>query len=132
MVKWLIILFLGSVLLQSNAQTSENTLSQPSFNQPFLLDIGRTAVLSETVSLYFGNVYEDSRCPRGTVCFWPGEATLNMSLKIREGEQGFDLKIGGFDDLLESSKQVVNGTDIRVLWLSQEGNYRALFLVSSF
>ncbi len=132
MIKWLIILFLGSVFLQSNVQASENTLSEPSFNKPFLLDVGKTAVLSETVSLHFDSVSNDSRCPRDVQCFWPGEATLNMSLKIKEEEQSFELKVGGFDQLLESSQKVVEDIDIRVLWLSQEGNYYALFLVNSY
>jgi hypothetical protein len=46
-----------------------------SLGKEFTLPIGKTAAIgSENISLKFDKVTTDSRCPKGVVCVWAGEA----------------------------------------------------------
>jgi hypothetical protein len=38
--------------------------------------LGETAVTSEGVQIQFEKIVDDSRCPNGVNCFWPGEAKI--------------------------------------------------------
>jgi len=55
-------------------------------NLPFKLALGKTATISSTdLQLQFSDVTEDSRCPTGLACIWPGQAGVVIDV-IRAGK----------------------------------------------
>lgn len=115
-----ILIFLGSIAV--HAQTPE-----PQWQQAFMLPLGESIVLEENARLLFEAVTDDSRCPPDMECYWPGEATLVLRLN----NEVFQLKIGGFDILQEASQILIADYYLKILWLSQDGNYRAVLMVTS-
>jgi hypothetical protein len=70
-----------SILLIGNAGCSGE--QKASLGQQFTLPINRTAVIdSENLSIKFDKVTTDSRCPKGVVCIWAGEARCQTYIKI--------------------------------------------------
>ena len=102
---------------------------EPDWQQAFMLRVGENQA-SGGATLLFDAVAEDSRCPPDMLCYWPGEATLNLTLRS-DDETEFSLRIGGFDNILETSSTLKGGYRVKLLWLSQQGEYRAVFMVAN-
>ncbi|MEX2055137.1 MAG: hypothetical protein WD972_03050 [Candidatus Andersenbacteria bacterium] len=41
-----------------------------------IVQLGETVITPEGVHIQFDKIVDDSRCPNGVNCFWPGEATI--------------------------------------------------------
>lgn len=55
----------------------------------FTLRVGQTArVSSEDIEITFLSVASDSRCPKGEMCVWAGDAVLQISVRFRGQEFG--------------------------------------------
>jgi hypothetical protein len=52
-----------------------------SLGQKFSLSIGQSAeIMGENLNIKFGEVIEDSRCPRGVTCIWAGKVTSVLDI----------------------------------------------------
>jgi hypothetical protein len=126
-------IFMALGLSHGIAQTtpysnSETYPPEPNQQQAFMLRVGEQQDLG-TVTLLFNKVIDDSRCSPYMQCYWPGEATLILTLLNNQSAE-FSLKMGGLGEVLESSETVLKNYQIKLLWLSQEGEYRAVFMVA--
>jgi hypothetical protein len=58
-----------------------------SLDSSFQLSHNQTAVVeSESLSVKFLNVTEDSRCPVGVKCIWAGQAVVELEIKSHDNE----------------------------------------------
>lgn len=65
-------------------------------DQEFQLSVRQVALIeSESLSITFLDVLEDSRCPSDVVCIWAGNAEVELEVSFRE-EERFDLKPTSF------------------------------------
>lgn len=56
---------------------------QASLDQEFTIPIDHTAIINqENLSIKFDKVTADSRCPKGAVCIWAGEARCQTYFSI--------------------------------------------------
>jgi len=56
-----------------------------SLDSSFQLTHNQTAIIeSENLSIKFVNVAEDSRCPVGVQCVWPGQAKIELEIKRKD------------------------------------------------
>ena len=102
-------LIIFSTLVLLIAFTScDKTLEQKEYKFPFieLNQCADTTIEGQTIQFCFDSVY-DSRCPLNMECFWAGEATVKLSLRIGTSQkQSFKLST------LNSSPAFKNDTTI--------------------
>ena len=75
--------WLLSVVLFSLSACADSYLGPEgaSLNREFSLRVGTKVVIaSEDLTISFGTVLQDSRCPLGVVCVWPGNGTVLLQL----------------------------------------------------
>ena len=101
-----------------------------SLNESFQLKINQTAIVEPgNINITFLNVTEDSRCPEGVACIWPGQVKaqfcldtmqshgnlFNLTLNSNETHNeknicGYSVKMFSIDPYPESGKPVsING-----------------------
>ncbi|OGO19633.1 MAG: hypothetical protein A2Z15_06445 [Chloroflexi bacterium RBG_16_50_11] len=69
-----------------------------SLGQEFTLPVGQTAVIdSEDLTLKFVEVTADSRCAKGVVCVWAGEAKCRVQINYKGALADMDLTQPGGD-----------------------------------
>jgi len=75
------LLMVGIMLLAGCSPKNGNSVVEASLGQEFVLSMGQTATINgEGLSIKFDAVNSDSRCPRGAVCVWAGEAECQLSI----------------------------------------------------
>jgi hypothetical protein len=68
----------------SSADTSTTHPKAITVGSRFSLELGESAIVKgRGVKVTFEAVTDDSRCRRGQVCFWEGDATVHLSLTRR-------------------------------------------------
>ena len=68
-----VLILLGCNLVSAPAAEQKN----PSIGESFEMKIGESVTIrDEHLSFIFDSVPEDSRCPRGRVCIWAGNAVV--------------------------------------------------------
>ena len=103
---WLVLLFIITVSCEkaplATSDTGDN--SDIHLNQPFQLKVGESIkLISDNLKVGFDNVQSDSRCLIGVVCFWEGEADINIwLLKNRIDTIHSILKIRGYIGIQDS------------------------------
>lgn len=67
---------------------------------PFQIEIGQTVeIASEELAITFRQVTEDSRCPVDVVCFWAGQAVIDVEVAQQGVSLGsFSLTLGQDDE----------------------------------
>jgi hypothetical protein len=101
-----------------------------SLNTSFQVKINQTAIIEPSnINITFLNITEDSRCPEGAVCVWPGQVKalfrldtpqtrgnlFNLTLNSNETQSeknitGYSVKLFSIDPYPESSKSTsING-----------------------
>lgn len=69
-------------------------------DNPFQLQPGQTASLeAQKLSVEFVEVVEDSRCPRGVLCTWAGQALILVRVSGSSGDQELTLQLGPRDSV---------------------------------
>jgi len=63
----------------------------PPFEGDISLNIYEIKYFSEEVEIGFLDVNEDSRCPKGVVCKWPGNGKISLRLSINSSINYFTL-----------------------------------------
>ncbi len=59
-----------------------------SLNQSFQLNINQTAIVKpDNIKITFLNVTEDSRCPEGMFCVWPGQVKALLRLETDQNHE---------------------------------------------
>lgn len=63
----------------------ENSSASVSLDSDFVLAFNQAAELeSENLTVKFIKVAEDSRCPVGVECIWPGQAKIDLQIKRQD------------------------------------------------
>ena len=98
-----ILIYLLCVLAISCSEAPTD-LSNQHTDQPFLLRLGETVNIKPyNLQLCFDSVLTDSRCPTGVVCFWEGEAKIQLWLTDRGSQKIFtNLTIRGYVGINDS------------------------------
>lgn len=72
--------------------SGENAI-ETSLEKDFQLRVGQSAFISpENIEIAFVTVTSDSRCGKGEVCIWEGDAIVRIQLQ-REGEETVELDL---------------------------------------
>ncbi len=111
----IIIIVLGVLYypLPSEANKTQNTPVDASFNKNFQIKINQTAVFnSDNISITFLNVTEDSRCPEGAVCVWPGQVKAVFSFQNNQTNETFNLTLNSNQT---QSQTNVNGYNVKLV-----------------
>jgi hypothetical protein len=121
-----LVVFVG--VFYSSPLNVNNTNTNPvhvSLNTSFQLRINQTGIVEPAnINITFLNITEDSRCPEGTVCVWPGQVKalfrldtqqsqgnlFNLTLNSNETQSeknitGYSVKLFSIDPYPESSKR---------------------------
>ena len=61
------------------------TSPDAAIGRPFELRAGATVAVSGGLTIKFGAVRSDSRCPMDAICVWAGEATVALSVMASSG-----------------------------------------------
>ncbi len=103
-------------------------------NKEFTVGIGQQVTFKgEAVAVKFLDVKEDSRCPEGAVCAWPGNARIAVTLNKSGKEVGYELNTN-----FNPKKVVGEGLEIELIRLNpypklnttrDKKAYKAVFLV---
>jgi hypothetical protein len=103
---WLILVFFVAASCEKSLFETSDTYNNPdtNLNQPFQLKVGESIkLLPDNLKVGFDTVLSDSRCPTSVVCFWEGEADINIwLLKNRTDTIHSILKIRGYIGLQDS------------------------------
>jgi hypothetical protein len=103
---WLVFLFIIAASCERSPFETTDTGNNPdvNLNQPFQLKVGESInLIPDNLKIGFNNVLSDSRCPVGVVCFWEGEADINIwLLKNRTDTIHSILKIRGYVGIQDS------------------------------
>jgi hypothetical protein len=86
-----------------------------SLDSSFQLKHNQTAIIeSEELTIQFTDVVEDSRCPVGVECVWPGQARIELEIKQKDEEPDKItlISLAGQDEL---AVRQVNNYFIRLL-----------------
>ena len=124
---FLVLLSLAQGAAQVSPSGGPGDYLEPDWQWAFMLRPGESQTL-DGATLAFDAVAEDSRCPPDMLCYWPGEAILDLTLRTDQSH-AFTLKVGGFDNVLETS-DLLDDYRVKVLWLSQRGEYCAVFMAA--
>lgn len=94
-----------------------NTHSNPiytSLNTSFKLNINQTAIVEpDNIKITFLNVTEDSRCPEGTVCVWPGQVKALFLLELDQShEDVFNLTLNSNET---QSQKTIAGYSVKLV-----------------
>jgi hypothetical protein len=82
----------------------------------FQLTINQTAVIEkENISLTLLNIVEDSRCPDGAVCVWPGQVKALFNIRINEKQETFNLTLNSNETY---SQKTFEGYSVRLVEVS--------------
>lgn len=103
-------------------------------NKEFTVALGQQATLKgEAVTVKFLDVKDDSRCPEGAACVWPGNGRIAITLNISGKEAGYELNTN-----LNPKKVAAEGLEIELIRLSpypkvntprDKKAYKAVFLM---
>jgi hypothetical protein len=103
---WFILLFIIAASCEKAPLTTSDTgdNSDIHLNQPFQLKVGENIkLIPDNLTVGLKTVLSDSRCPIGVVCFWEGEADINIwLLKNRIDTIHGILKIRGYIGIRDS------------------------------
>ena len=103
---WLVLLFIIAASCERYPFETTDTGDNPdiNLNQPFQLKVGENIkLIPDNLKVGFDSVLSDSRCPVGVVCFWEGEANINIwLLKNRTDTIHSILKIRGYIGIQDS------------------------------
>ncbi len=80
------LLLVAVLLLSVGCAAQSGNASGPALNEPFQLRIGRSTVIAgESLEIGFEAVSADSRCGKGEVCVWEGDAVVQVWLRHTGG-----------------------------------------------
>ena len=103
---WLVLLFVIAASCQKTPLETSDTGNNSNIhlNQPFQLKVGESIkLIPDNIKVGFDTVMADSRCPIVVVCFWEGEADINIwLLKNRTDTIHSILKIRGYIGIQDS------------------------------
>lgn len=75
------------VFIQIACTDLSNNYNSRELNKEFLINAGEIVVIQDVgLVIKFDSVGEDSRCPIDAICFWEGNAQINLELKNTKGE----------------------------------------------
>ena len=81
----LLVFSVGCTSSVTTTTTPGTIINQVALGQEFALSIGQSAaVAGESLSIKFIQVISDSRCPKGAVCIWAGEASCLIEITSSE------------------------------------------------
>jgi hypothetical protein len=107
----LLIVLGGLIFNPPTISPSNTTLIESELNSSIILYYNQSVkIKSEDLYITFLNVKEDSRCPLGVLCEWPGQVTV--ILKINKGganDNKNNLTIGPYDN---KSWKIIDGYNI--------------------
>lgn len=92
------ILFIILCLMILSCNEAPTTVSGAVLDEPFELKVNEAKQIhSKNLTIGFGSVDYDSRCPDGAICVWEGEANVNLWLsKPSYDTVKFKLTISGY------------------------------------
>ena len=102
-----------------NQQAKETDMQKITINtsldSSFQLMHDQTAIIeSEDLSVKFANVSEDSRCPVGVVCVWPGQAKIELEI-IHNDKEPAKITLTSLTGQEKLAEKDVDGYSIRLL-----------------
>lgn len=98
------ILILFTVLFIS-CNENPSTTSNQILDEGFLIRFGQqVSIPSENLLIKFYDLLDDSRCPINVICFWQGEATIELLISHEDiNNIKAELKIEGYVDKSNTS-----------------------------
>ena len=76
-----ILIIVSLMIIQACGQELPVGAVSASYDQPFTLAYGQTAVTADSLQIKLIDVPSDSRCASGAVCVWAGEVILELAVK---------------------------------------------------
>lgn len=76
-----ILIIVSLMIIQACGQELPEGAVSVSYDQPFTLAYGQTAVTADSLQIKLTDVPSDSRCATGAVCVWEGAVILELAVK---------------------------------------------------
>ncbi len=130
----LLLVLFGIFLFSSCKKIALKTNSK---NQAVLFNCSQKTM--EMPYICFDSLIEDSRCPKGAVCFWSGTAIIQVTFHENGNANTFIMSLQGYPGLGHISDTVINGYKIAfialdpypdITQLPQPGDSKASFSIT--
>jgi hypothetical protein len=100
--------------------TSSQQPSSAVLGKPFAVKIGQSArIESESLTIEFDSVLEDSRCPTRVNCVWSGRASVSVAVR-KAGQPGTSFTLATISGPEKTDRATYAGYEIQLVGLTPQ------------